>query len=102
MQSCRNGLVLHTTELTQSWADFADLMVADLSHCRLTEADFVHLSQLENLRVLNLSASNISDQTSKHLHRLQSLTAIYLHETKLSARAVSCLRLALPCCTVIA
>ena len=102
MQTClRKGLVVHTTELSQPWADFAHLMVLDLSNCRLTEGDFVQLSQLEDLRVLNLSGSNISDQTIKHLHRLKFITAIYLQQTKLSARALIRLRIELPCCAVI-
>jgi Leucine-rich repeat (LRR) protein len=103
MQTCvRKGLVVHTTELSQPWADFAQLMVLDLSNHQLTDADFVHLSQLKNLRVLNLSDTNISDQNSKHLHRLKSVTAIYLQQTKLSARALTRLRDELPRCAVIA
>jgi hypothetical protein len=103
MQTCfRKGLVVHTTELSQPWADFAGLMVLNLSNCQLAEADFVQLSQLDDLRVLNLSASNISDQTIKHLHRLKSITTIYLQQNKLSRRALTRLRDELPCCAVIA
>jgi Leucine-rich repeat (LRR) protein len=103
MQTCvRKGFTVHTTELSQPWAEFAKLMVLDLSDNQLTNADFVHLSHLENLRVLNLSDTNISDQTSKHLHRLKSVTAIYLQQTKLSTRALNRLRAELPCCAVIA
>jgi len=103
MQTCfRKGLVVHTTDLSKPWEDFAHLMVLDLSNCQLTEPDFVQLSQLDELRVLNLSGSNISDQTIKHLHRLKSITAIYLQKTNLSRRALTRLRDHLPCCAVIA
>lgn len=103
MQACvRNGLTVLTTEFTQPWEEFADLMVLDLTGCQFTNPDLMQLSQLSNVRVLNLSGTNITDDTINFIYELSSLTALYLQNTKVSAKGLTRLRKRLPCCGVIA
>ena len=102
VQAVSSNLKVLRTEFTQPWEEFSGLMVLDLVNRILTEPDFMQLSHLKNVRVLNLSGSNITDDTIRYLFTMSSLDVLYLRDTALSPKAIKKLRKKLPSCCVVA